>query len=55
MAIFKVMLLTYMHIDLYGSFYQANSKNVLYKVHKYNKMIEYLIIDLIHLFNSEFY
>ena len=46
MVIFKLLFLSYMPTTLYVSFYHANSKAMLYIVHKYQKEFESTNMDL---------
>ena len=48
MVIFKLLFLSYMHTNLYFSFYHANSIDMLYIVHKYKKKLESTNMDLTH-------
>ena len=48
MAIFKLLFLSYMHTNLYFSFYYTNSIDMLYIVHKYKKKLESTNMDLTH-------
>ena len=50
MVIFKLLFLSYMPTTLYVSFYHANSIDLLYIVHKYQKKFESTKMDLIHLY-----
>ena len=46
MVIFKLLFLSYMHTNLYFSFYHANSIDMLNIVHKYKKKLESTNMDL---------
>ena len=48
MVIFKLLFLSYMHTNLYFSFYHTNSIDMLYIVHKYKKKLESTNMDLTH-------
>ena len=49
MVIFKLLFLSYMHTNLYFSFYHTNSKDMLYIVHKYKKKkLKSTNVDLTH-------
>ena len=48
MVIFKLLFLSYVHTNLYLSFYQSNSIDMLYIVHKYKKKLESTNMDLTH-------
>ena len=48
MVIFKLLFLSYMHTNLYFSFYHTNSIDMLYIVHKYKKKLESKSMDLRH-------
>ena len=48
MVIFKLLFLSYMHTNLYFSFYHTNSIDMLYVVHKYKKKLESTNMDLTH-------
>ena len=48
MIIFKLLFLSYMHTNLYFSFYHTNSIDMLYIVHKYKKKLESTNMDLTH-------
>ena len=47
MVIFKLLFLSYMHTNLYFSFYHKNI-DMLYIVHKYKKKLESTNMDLTH-------
>ena len=51
MAIFKLLVLSYMHTTLYFSFFYSNNKNKFYVVRKYKKQFEStnIYMDLTHL------
>ena len=46
MVIFKLLFLSYMHTNLYFSFYHTNSIGMLYIAHKYKKKLESTDMDL---------
>ena len=48
-VIFKLLCLSYMHTNLYFSFYHTNNIDMLYKVQKYKKKLESTNKDLTHL------
>ena len=48
MVIFKLLFLSYMHTNLYFSFYHKNSTDMLYIVHKYKNKLESTNMDLTH-------
>ena len=48
MVIFKLLFLSYMHTNLYFSFYHINSIDMLHIVHKYKKKLESINMDLTH-------
>ena len=48
MVIFKLLFLSYMHTNLYFSFYHTSSIDMLYIVHKYKKKLEFTNMDLTH-------
>ena len=48
MIIFKLLFLSYMHTNLYFSFYHTNGIDMLYIVHKYKKRLESTNMDLTH-------
>ena len=48
MVIFKLLFLSYMHTNLYFSFYHTNSIDMLYIVHEYKKKLESTNTDLTH-------
>ena len=48
MVIFELLFLSYMHTNLYFSFYHTNSIDMPYIVHKYKKMLESTYMDLTH-------
>ena len=43
--VFKLLILSYMHTNLYFSFYHTNSIDMLYIVHKYKKKLEFTYMD----------
>ena len=45
---FQIVFLSYMHTNLYFSFYHTNSVDMLYIVHKYKKKLESTNMDLTH-------
>ena len=49
MVIFKFLVLSYMHTNLYFSFYHTNSIDMLYIVRQYKKKLESTNMDLTHL------
>ena len=51
MVIFKLLFLSYMHTNLYFSFFHTNtcSIDMLYIDHKYKKKLESTNMDLTHL------
>ena len=55
MVIFKLLFLSYIHSNLYFSFYHTNSIDILYIVHKYKKKLEStnIIIIIISLFQED--
>ena len=56
MVIFELLFLSYMHTNLYFSFYHTNSIDMLCIVHKYKKKLESANMDLTDAFvNSDFY
>ena len=46
MVIFKLLYLSYMHTNLYFSFYHSNSIDMLYIVLKYKQKLESTNMDL---------
>ena len=48
MVIFKLLFLSYMHTNLYFSFYHTNGIDMLYIVYKYKKKLESTNMDLTH-------
>ena len=48
MIIFKLLFLSYIHTNLYFSFYHTNSIDMLYIVHKYKKKLESTNMYLTH-------
>ena len=48
MVIFKLLFLSFMHTNLYFSFYHTNSIDMLYIVHKYKKKLASTNMDLTH-------
>ena len=43
-----MLFLSYMHTNLYFSFYHTNSIDMLCIVHKYKKKLEFTNMDLMH-------
>ena len=48
MVNFKLLFLSYMHTNLYFSFYHTNSIDLLCLVHKYKKKLVSTNMDLTH-------
>ena len=55
MVIFKLFFLSYMHTNLYFSFYHTNSIDMLHIVHKYKKKLESTNMGFDAFLNSDFY
>ena len=55
MVNFKLLFLSYMHTNLYFSFYHINSIDMLYIVHKYKKKIRIYKYGFDAFSNSDFY
>ena len=47
-VIFKLLFLSYMHTNLYFSFYHTNSIDMHYIIHKYKNKLESSKMDLAH-------
>ena len=55
MVIFKLLFLSYMHTNLYFSFYHTNSVDMLYIVHKYKTKVRIYKYGFDAFVNSDFY